>query len=266
MALVGSSGAGKTTLCSLIPRFYDVTGGCIRVDGKDVRKVTLKSLRDHIGMVQQDVYLFAGTIFENIRYGKPDATREEVIAAAKNANAHEFIMAFPDGYDTDIGQRGIKLSGGQKQRLSIARAIAKHPKIYLFDDSFSALDYKTDVALRRALKAETGDATVIIVAQRISTVLHANQILVLEDGRIVGKGTHAQLMETNGLCLEEYRDFLRQGPRSVALENGRMAQVFYVPAAGAVTEVEVPEGCCQISGDNVEGFILTWWGDTHENG
>ena len=121
MALVGSSGAGKTTLCSLIPRFYDVTGGCIRVDGKDVRKVTLKSLRDHIGMVQQDVYLFAGTIFENIRYGKPDATREEVIAAAKNANAHEFIMAFPDGYDTDIGQRGIKLSGGQKQRLSIAR-------------------------------------------------------------------------------------------------------------------------------------------------
>lgn len=205
LALVGSSGAGKTTLCNLIPRFYDVTGGSIKVDGKDVRDLTLKSLRDHIGIVQQDVYLFVGTVYDNIAYGRPDATREEVIEAAKNANAHEFIMALPDGYDTDIGQRGVKLSGGQKQRLSIARAIAKKPRIYLFDDSFSALDYKTDVALRRALKAQTDNATVIIVAQRISTVLHANRILVLDEGRIVGDGTHAQLMES---C-PEYQEIAR---------------------------------------------------------
>lgn len=131
MALVGSSGAGKSTLCSLIPRFYDVTGGAVKIDGKDVRDLTLKSLRDHIGIVQQDVYLFVGTVFDNIRYGKPDATREEVIEAAKNANAHEFIMSLPNGYETDIGQRGIKLSGGQKQRLSIARVFLKNPPILI---------------------------------------------------------------------------------------------------------------------------------------
>ena len=151
MALVGSSGAGKTTLCSLIPRFYDVTGGRIMIDGKDIRSVTLKSLRDQIGMVQQDVYLFAGTIFENIQYGKPGATREEVIEAAKNANAHEFIMAFPDGYDTDIGQRGIKLSGGQKQRLSIARVFLKNPPILIFDEATSALDNKSEAIVQQAI-------------------------------------------------------------------------------------------------------------------
>lgn len=140
MALVGASGAGKSTLCSLIPRFYDVTEGAVKVDGTDVRDLTLKSLRDHIGMVQQDVYLFVGTVYENIRYGRPDATREEVIEAAKNANAHEFIMSLPQGYETDIGQRGIKLSGGQKQRLSIARVFLKNPPILIFDEATSALD------------------------------------------------------------------------------------------------------------------------------
>lgn len=144
MALVGSSGAGKSTLCSLIPRFYDVTGGAVKIDGKDVRDLTLKSLRDHIGIVQQDVYLFVGTVFDNIRYGKPDATREEVIEAAKNANAHEFIMSLPNGYETDIGQRGIKLSGGQKQRLSIARVFLKNPPILIFDEATSALDNESE--------------------------------------------------------------------------------------------------------------------------
>ncbi|MDE7405103.1 MAG: ABC transporter ATP-binding protein/permease, partial [Lachnospiraceae bacterium] len=152
MALVGSSGAGKTTLCSLIPRFYDVTGGTIRIDGKDIRHVTLKSLRSQIGIVQQDVYLFAGTIYENIAYGKPGASREEVIAAAKNANAHEFIMSFPDGYDTDIGQRGIKLSGGQKQRLSIARVFLKNPPILIFDEATSALDNESEKVVQDSLE------------------------------------------------------------------------------------------------------------------
>ena len=176
MALVGSSGAGKTTLCSLIPRFYDVTGGCIRVDGKDVRKVTLKSLRDHIGMVQQDVYLFAGTIFENIRYGKPDATREEVIAAAKNANAHEFIMAFPDGYDTDIGQRGIKLSGGQKQRLSIARVFLKNPPVLIFDEATSALDNESERVVQESLEKLAKNRTTFVIAHRLTTIQNAQKI------------------------------------------------------------------------------------------
>lgn len=144
MALVGSSGAGKSTLCSLIPRFYDVTAGAVKIDGCDVRDIRLKSLRDHIGIVQQDVYLFVGTVFDNIRYGKPDATREEVIEAAKNANAHDFIMSLPNGYETDIGQRGIKLSGGQKQRLSIARVFLKNPPILIFDEATSALDNESE--------------------------------------------------------------------------------------------------------------------------
>lgn len=195
VALVGGSGAGKTTLCSLIPRFYDVTEGRVLLDGQDIRKLKLHSLRSKIGIVQQDVYLFAGTVMENIRYGKPDATDEEVIEAAKAANAHDFIMELDDGYNTDIGQRGVKLSGGQKQRLSIARAIAKHPRVFIFDDSFSALDYKTDAAVRSALSSRTKDAAVIIVAQRISTILHAEQIIVLDDGKIAGIGTHRELLK-----------------------------------------------------------------------
>ena len=152
MALVGSSGAGKSTLCSLIPRFYDVTGGSIQIDGRDIRDIKLKSLRDHIGIVQQDVYLFVGTVMDNIRYGKPDATREEIIEAAKNANAHEFIMSLPNGYETDIGQRGVKLSGGQKQRLSIARVFLKNPPILIFDEATSALDNESEKVVQESLE------------------------------------------------------------------------------------------------------------------
>ena len=195
-AIIGSTGCGKTSLLHLITRFYDVTSGSVTVDGVDVRQMPQSTLRGLLGYVPQKGVLFSGTIDSNLKFGGENITDADVRTAARIAQAEEFISAKPEGYESPIAQGGTNVSGGQKQRLSIARAIAKHPKIYLFDDSFSALDYKTDVALRRALKAETGDATVIIVAQRISTVLHANQILVLEDGRIVGKGTHAQLMES----------------------------------------------------------------------
>ena len=196
LGIIGSTGCGKSTLLNLIPRFYDVTSGKVTVDGIDVRDMPQETLHSLLGYVPQKGILFSGSIASNLKFGGEQITDADMKKAAAIAQAAEFIDAKPEGYDSPIAQGGSNVSGGQKQRLSIARAIAKHPKIYLFDDSFSALDYKTDVALRRALKAETGDATVIIVAQRISTVLHANQILVLEDGRIVGKGTHAQLMES----------------------------------------------------------------------
>lgn len=198
-ALVGSSGAGKTTLCSLIPRFYDVTSGSIKIDGEDVRDVTLKSLRSNIGIVQQDVYLFSGTIYENILYGRPDATREEVIAAAKNANAHEFIMAMPDGYDTDIGQRGVKLSGGQKQRLSIARVFLKNPAILIFDEATSALDNESEKVVQDSLESLATNRTTIVIAHRLSTIRNAQKILVLTDNGIEEEGSHDELMEKNGI-------------------------------------------------------------------
>lgn len=204
MALVGSSGAGKTTLCSLIPRFYDVTGGRIMIDGKDIRSVTLKSLRDQIGMVQQDVYLFAGTIFENIQYGKPGATREEVIEAAKNANAHEFIMAFPDGYDTDIGQRGIKLSGGQKQRLSIARVFLKNPPILIFDEATSALDNESEKVVQDSLEKLAKNRTTFVIAHRLTTIQNAEKILVLTEDGIAESGTHEELLVQGGLYEKLY--------------------------------------------------------------
>ena len=176
MALVGSSGAGKSTLCSLIPRFYDVTGGAVKIDGKDVRDLTLKSLRDHIGIVQQDVYLFVGTVFDNIRYGKPDATREEVIEAAKNANAHEFIMSLPNGYETDIGQRGIKLSGGQKQRLSIARVFLKNPPILIFDEGNTPhLTMRARKWCRIHLEKLAKNRTTFVIAHRLSTIKNARE-------------------------------------------------------------------------------------------
>ena len=193
-AFIGSTGSGKSTLINLIPRFFDVTEGEILVDGVDIRNVSQHELREKIGYVPQKGVLFSGTIDSNLRYGKEDATEKEIEKAAKIAQATEFIETKPEKYNTEIAQGGSNVSGGQKQRLSIARAIAKNPEIYIFDDSFSALDFKTDVALRKSLKAETGDSTVLIVAQRISTILNAEQIIVLDEGKIVGKGTHKELL------------------------------------------------------------------------
>ncbi len=196
VAFIGSTGSGKSTLVNLIPRFFDVTEGRILVDGVDIRHLKLHDLRERIGYVPQKAVLFSGTIDSNIRYGKEEATEAEVKKAAKIAQAWEFIEEKEEGVDSAIAQGGTNVSGGQKQRLSIARAIAKEPEIYIFDDSFSALDYKTDVVLRRALKQETKDATTLIVAQRISTILHADKILVLDEGRVVGHGTHRELLNS----------------------------------------------------------------------
>jgi len=195
-AIIGSTGCGKSTLIHLIPRFYDVTGGEITIDGKNIKQVTQKSLRDQIGLVPQKGILFSGTIASNLRFGNEAATDEEIRTAAQIAQADTFIEEKSDRYESSIAQGGSNVSGGQKQRLSIARAIAKHPKIYIFDDSFSALDFKTDAALRKALSERVQDATVLIVAQRISTILHADQILVLDEGRIVGRGTHEELLRS----------------------------------------------------------------------
>lgn len=205
MALVGSSGVGKTTMCSLIPRFYEVSEGSITIDGKDIRDIKLRSLRKNIGIVQQDVYLFAGTVMDNIRYGNLDATEEEVVQAAKNANAHDFIMELPNGYHTYIGQRGIKLSGGQKQRLSIARVFLKNPPILIFDEATSALDNESEKVVQESLEKLAKNRTTFVIAHRLSTIKNAKKILVLTEEGIKESGTHEELLALNGIYAGLYR-------------------------------------------------------------
>lgn len=204
VALVGTSGVGKTTLCSLIPRFYEVSSGSIMLDGRDIRAIKLKSLRKNIGIVQQDVYLFAGSVLENIRYGKPDATEEEIVAAAKKANAHDFIMELPEGYHTDIGQRGIKLSGGQKQRLSIARVFLKNPAILIFDEATSALDNESEKVIQDSLESLARGRTTFVIAHRLSTIRNAQRIIVLSDGGIAEEGNHQELLARGGIYAQLY--------------------------------------------------------------
>jgi ATP-binding cassette subfamily B protein len=211
VAILGATGSGKSTLVSLIPRFYDVTGGRITLDGLDIRDIYLESLREKIGISTQDTMLFGGTIRDNIKYGKPDASEEEVVAAAKAAQAHEFIIGFPDRYDTAVGQRGVTLSGGQKQRIAIARALLVRPRILILDDSTSAVDAETEYRIEQALETIMKDTTCFIVAQRISTVLNADKILVLDEGRIVAEGTHRQLLETSPIYREIYESQLGDG-------------------------------------------------------
>lgn len=204
VALVGSSGAGKTTLCNLIPRFYEATSGKITIDGKDIKDIKLKDLRDNIGIVQQDVYLFVGTVYDNIRYGRPDATGEEVIAAAKEANAYNFIMSLPNGFETDIGQRGIKLSGGQKQRISIARVFLKNPPILIFDEATSALDNESEKIVQESMEKLAKNRTTMVIAHRLSTIRNAEKILVLTDKGIEEQGTHKELMDKHGIYYDLY--------------------------------------------------------------
>ena len=213
IAILGATGSGKSTIIDLIPRFYDVTKGRLTVDGVDVRDVTLESLRSNIGVALQEAILFSGTIRDNIRYGKPDASEEEVIAAAKAAQAHEFIMSFPKGYDTDVGERGAGLSGGQKQRVSIARALLVQPKILILDDSTSSVDVETEAKIQEQLDRIMENRTSFIIAQRISTVLKADKIVVLDKGRIAAEGTHNELMKTSPIYREIYDSQLGGGIR-----------------------------------------------------
>ena len=201
IAIVGPSGGGKTTLCSLIPRFYDITEGEINIDGINIKDITLKSLRTNVGVVQQDVYLFSGTVFDNISYGKLDATREEVIEAAKLAGADEFITMLPNGYDTYVGERGVKLSGGQKQRISIARLFLKNPPILILDEATSALDNESEMLVQESLERLSKDRTTFTIAHRLTTIRNASKILVLTEDGIIESGSHSELMELNG----EYR-------------------------------------------------------------
>ena len=204
IALVGASGSGKTTICSLLPRFYDVSEGRITIDGKDVRKLTLQSLREQIGLVQQDVYLFCGSIRENIAYGRPDASMEEIIEAAKKANIHEFIMELPDGYETFVGERGTRLSGGQKQRISIARVFLKNPPILILDEATSALDNESERFIQQSLEELAKDRTTITIAHRLSTIRNADEILVVAENGIVECGTHEELLDKGGIYAHYY--------------------------------------------------------------
>ena len=204
VALVGPSGGGKTTLCSLIPRFYDPTEGEILLDGQNIKNVTLKSLRSNIGVVQQDIYLFSGTVYENIAYGKTDATKEEVIQAAKMAGAHEFIMELKDGYDTYVGERGVKLSGGQKQRISIARVMVRSPKLVILDEATASLDNESEHLVAESLDKLAAGRTTITIAHRLTTIHGADRILVLSGNHIVEEGNHETLMEKQGIYYQLY--------------------------------------------------------------
>lgn len=219
-AIIGSTGSGKSTLVNLIPRFYDVTDGSIRLDGTDIREVTQHDLRDKLGYVPQKGLLFSGDIASNIMFGNPEGGGQEMKEAAQIAQATEFIEAKPNKYESPISQGGSNVSGGQKQRLSIARAIAKRPEVFIFDDSFSALDFKTDVALRKALKKRTKESTVLIVAQRISTILNAEQIIVLDDGKIAGIGTHKELLRN---C-EVYKQIAASQLSEKELQDGMQSE------------------------------------------
>ena len=199
VALVGPSGGGKTTLCHLLPRFYEVTGGSVCLDGRDIRKVTFESLRKSIGLVQQDVFLFTGTVYDNILCGRTDATADEVYEAAKRANIHDFILGLPDGYDTFIGERGVKLSGGQKQRLSIARVFLKNPPVLILDEATSALDNVTELAVQQSLDSLCKGRTTLVVAHRLSTVRNADEIIVLTDAGVEERGTHSELIKRDGI-------------------------------------------------------------------
>lgn len=203
-AIIGATGSGKSTIASLMLRFHDVIGGRILLNGTDIRKMTQEHLRDHIGYVQQKAWLFSGTIRDNLKYSRSDATDEELMHAADIAQAGEFIRSLPDGLDTFVAQGGTNFSGGQKQRLSIARALVKKPELYIFDDSFSALDFKTDAALRKALVPETKDAAVMIIAQRVSSIQHADQIIVLHEGEMAGIGKNEELLKTCPVYKEIY--------------------------------------------------------------
>ena len=205
IALVGPSGSGKTTICNLLPRFYDVTGGRVLIDGKDVRGLTLSSIRNQIGIVQQDVYLFCGTIRDNIAYGKPGAPMEEIIDAAKKANIHDFIVSLPDGYDTYVGERGTRLSGGQKQRISIARVFLKNPPILILDEATSALDNESERWIQKSLDTLSHNRTTITIAHRLSTIQNADEILVVADNAIAERGTHEELLKLGGIYAHYYQ-------------------------------------------------------------
>jgi ATP-binding cassette subfamily B protein len=219
IAILGATGSGKSSIINLIPRFYDVTSGHVRIDAYDVREITLESLRRQIGIVLQETNLFTGTIRDNVAFGRPEASDEEVIAAAKAAAAHDFIMSFPEGYATPVGERGATLSGGQKQRIAIARALLLDPRILILDDSTSAVDVQTEVLIQHALDRLMHGRTSFVIAQRISTVLNADNIIVLEKGRIVAQGKHVDLMESSAVYAEIYRSQLVEDPVAAAEED-----------------------------------------------